>query len=151
MLFGGDTESGSSKMWNANSGPSPVAPIVAALILAAIVAAFVFAGGPQRIDGAYRSYRFAQCNHEASATNAVSPVYPTSAMRLHLPSSSVLVQLTIDPLGTIRNPSVQKSSGNAAIDSAAMRAATASTYSPKVINCRATSATYLFRADFSND
>ena len=138
-------------MWNADSGPSPVAPIVAALILAAIVAALVYLGAPQRIDSAYRSYRFAQCNHEASATNAVSPVYPTSAMRLHLAPSSVLVQLTVDALGTVRHPNVQKSSGNAAIDSAATLAAINSTYAPKVINCRATSATYLFRADFSND
>ena len=46
--------------------------------------------------------------------------------------------------------SVVKSSGNAALDNAAVVAAQDSTYAPDVVDCKPVAGTYLFHADFTD-
>jgi TonB family protein len=61
------------------------------------------------------------------------------------------MQITIGPSGNIQDAEISKSSGNDAIDQAALRAARQSTYSPKLVNCQPTTGSYLGRFDFQPD
>ncbi len=90
-------------------------------------------------------------NQEATATQVMSPEYPQSALDLGLGPVAVLVQVTIGPTGNLVDASVYKSSGNMAIDRAAVRAARQSQYAPKLVNCQPTTGTYIFHADFTPD
>ena len=88
---------------------------------------------------------------EASVTNPVQPDYPESARDLGLGAVTVNVKVTVGPSGNLIGASVYKSSGNMAIDQAALRAARESNYSPKLVDCQPTQGDYLFRADFQPD
>jgi len=85
----------------------------------------------------------------ARVVKAVSPAYPESARKLGLGPVTVLVAITINADGTLKAASIKKSSGNAAIDQAALTATRASTYAPKIVNCIATASSYVFSADFT--
>jgi TonB family protein len=87
-------------------------------------------------------------NREASVIDPMVPNYPDSARDLGLGTVSVLVQVTIDAKGRLVDARVYGSSNNAAIDQAALRAARASTYAPRIANCAPVDGTYLFHADF---
>jgi TonB family protein len=85
-------------------------------------------------------------NREAGVTVAHQPDYPRSAKGLAY--VAVQIEVTIDPSGNLVAAHVYKSSGNLAIDDAALKAASLSKYSPKLVNCQGTTGYYLFRADF---
>ena len=88
-------------------------------------------------------------NRDAVAANVVSPEYPSSPSGMG--GVTVLVAVTIDATGGVSEASVSQSSGNAAIDQAALRAARQSSYRPRLVNCVPSPGTYLFRAEFSPD
>jgi TonB family protein len=87
------------------------------------------------------------CNGEATVTNAAYPEYPNSASRQYGPVTA-LVRVTIGTNGTVLAASIYTSTGSADLDRAALRAARASTYAPKLVNCRPVTGTYIFRAEF---
>jgi TonB family protein len=90
-------------------------------------------------------------NRDAIIIKAEEPEYPQSAKPLGLGPVSVQIEVTIDPSGNIVEPHVYKSSGNQAIDEAALHAASGSKYAPKLVNCQAVAGKYLFRSDFEPD
>ncbi len=81
-----------------------------------------------------------------SLTHAVQPEYPASARNFG--AASVEVEVTVGEAGNLLETRVVKSSGNALIDDAALRAARESSYSPKFVHCQPTQGSYLFRAIF---
>lgn len=85
-------------------------------------------------------------NQDAHVVSAVNPELPQSA---HLRGSTmVLVEVSIRSNGLLKTSTIYKSSGNVAIDDAALKAARASIYAPKIVQCVPTEADYLFRMDF---
>ncbi len=87
-------------------------------------------------------------NADASVIDPMSPAYPDSARDLGLGLVSVAVQVTIDAHGRVVDARIFRSSNNAAIDQAALRAARGSTYAPRIAKCAPVDGTYLFNADF---
>jgi TonB family protein len=87
-------------------------------------------------------------NAEAATINVVPPDYPDSARDLQLGAVSALVLVTLDAHGALQNARIAQSSGNLAIDQAALRSARASTYSAKIANCVPVAGSYIFHADF---
>jgi len=87
-------------------------------------------------------------NQDASVSEAVAPDYPDSARDLGYAAVSVLVQVTLDAKGTLVDAKIARSSGIAAFDQSALRAARESTYAPRIANCQPAAGTYIFRADF---
>jgi len=85
---------------------------------------------------------------EATMTNGVAPEYPESAKEQGLGAVTVLVKITLSPGASVESASVLSSSGNMAIDQAAMIAARQSSYAPKLSNCQPVEGTYSFRASF---
>jgi len=59
------------------------------------------------------------------------------------------VQVTLDATGNVTDVSIHKSSGNAALDQSAIKAAKATRYSPEIVGCVKTAGAYLFKADFN--
>jgi TonB family protein len=55
------------------------------------------------------------------------------------------VKVLIGPDGSVQNAMIYRSSGNTALDNAAVTAAKAATYSPKVVNCQPAAGVYLLR------
>jgi TonB family protein len=95
-----------------------------------------------------RSIVAAGCTHpnaDALVTNAVAPDLPHGLKA----SGSVIVAVTLAPNAHVVRTSIVHSSGNATIDNAVVKAARASTYSPKTLNCTPVQGSYLFRADFT--
>ena len=88
-------------------------------------------------------------NQQAAVIDPIVPSYPDSARDLGLGTVSVLVQVTIDTQGRLVDARIYASSNNAAIDEAALRAARASKYAPRIANCAPVDGTYLFHADFA--
>jgi protein TonB len=86
-------------------------------------------------------------NADAKATQEAQPVYPESAQQLGISGAvDVLVSLAAD--GGVTAATIYKSSGSAALDQAAIRAARASTYSPDIVNCQAIAGSYTFHVSF---
>jgi TonB family protein len=88
-----------------------------------------------------------QVNRDATITKVQQPDYPRSARGLGY--VTVQIEVTVDASGNLDRARVYKSSGNQAIDDAALQAASRSKYAPKIINCEAVTGDYLFRADFA--
>lgn len=89
-------------------------------------------------------------NVPAHVIAAVDPVYPDSAAQQHV-YGTVLVAVTLSDTGAVVSTSVEKSSGNEALDASALHAAQTSEYAPDTINCRPVGGTYIFRAIFEPD
>jgi TonB family protein len=87
-------------------------------------------------------------NVEATVINPLQPWYPGWTRELNLGAVTVEVEVVVGPAGKVSRAWIYKSSGDTAIDGAALHAARESTYSPKLVNCRPTEGNYLFRADF---
>ncbi len=85
---------------------------------------------------------------EATMTNGVSPEYPESAKEQGLGPVTVIVKITLSPAASVESASVLQSSGNMAVDQAAIIAARQSSYAPKLMNCQPAEGTYSFRANF---
>ena len=84
-------------------------------------------------------------------TRAVTPDYPDSARDLGLGPALVPVVVTVDEKGTVVAASLFKTSGNSALDRAAILAARQSTYAPQLVNCAPTTGTYMFNAHLDPD
>ncbi len=85
---------------------------------------------------------------DAVATNKVPPDYPELAREQNLGVVTVLVKVTVGASGALSAATIQQSSGNSSIDNAAIAAAKASSYSPKIENCLPVSGDYGFTAEF---
>lgn len=79
---------------------------------------------------------------------AVEPDYPDIA-RQQGATGTALIRVFVDPNGAVLSGNVYKSTGNAALDEAAMQAARRTTYVPAYKDCRATAGTFVFEADFT--
>lgn len=89
-------------------------------------------------------------NVPAHVLQAVDPAYPDSAAQAHV-YGTVLIAVTLSETGAVVSTSISKSSGNAALDDAALHAAQTSSYAPDYVNCRPVGGTYIFRAIFEPD
>jgi protein TonB len=88
-------------------------------------------------------------NKDATTTRAVEPEYPEMAKQQGVVGVTQ-VKVSLSATGSVQGVAVYKSSGNAALDQAALSAARASAYAPEVENCQPIAGSYLFRADFTN-
>lgn len=86
---------------------------------------------------------------QARMTRFVVPAYPDVARAAGF-TGSVQVFVRLDASGKVLETGIYKSSGNAALDAAARRAAEASGYSAEIFRCEPIPGTYLYRADFSS-
>lgn len=62
---------------------------------------------------------------------------------------SVQVMVMVNANGSVSSASVAQSSGYADVDAAALKAALASTYRPRTVNCKPAEGLYLFSASFA--
>ena len=85
---------------------------------------------------------------DATMTSQVAPEYPESAKEANLGPVVVIVKLTLSPSASVLSTSIISSSGNSAIDQAALLAARQSSYSPKIEDCKPVEGSYSFRASF---
>jgi TonB family protein len=74
---------------------------------------------------------------DVTIAQAATPAYPASAADLGIGPVVVYVQVTVNPDGSLAHAVIARSSNNSAIDSAALRAARQSLYSPRIVNCSA--------------
>jgi len=88
------------------------------------------------------------CDRDATVSQQVSPDYPESARRLGLGQVTVEIRVYLTPQGTIAALRVLNPSGNGDVDQAALRAAAASTYLPRIKNCKPTFGLYRFKVTF---
>lgn|ERR1700685_1005506 len=82
----------------------------------------------------------------ATVTRPIAPEYPEQLMQLDTGVLDAYVLVTVDPNGKLLKAVIWKSSGYAAWDNSALRAARLSEYAPKYVDCRPTTGTYYFRA-----
>jgi TonB family protein len=85
---------------------------------------------------------------EATVISATEPVFPLGTMNMLNGPVTVLAMVTVAVDGSPKAESIIKSSGFKTVDDAALRAARASTYKPKMFNCEPVQGTYLFRIDY---
>lgn len=74
---------------------------------------------------------------EVTLAQAATPAYPASAADLGIGPVTIYVQVAVNPDGSVDHAFIVRSSNNMALDQAALRAARASTYSPKLVGCNA--------------
>jgi TonB family protein len=89
------------------------------------------------------------CIHEAWVVKAVSPSYPRS-LPPGLAPFAVTVNVTLGEDGSVKGATIYDSSGYPDADAEAIDAAKASTYSPKVVDCKATASVYQVREIFKS-
>lgn len=90
-------------------------------------------------------------NYEAVIAKAVRPdVSSTDIEKAKEMGAkmSVVVRIVVGPDGKVKEATIYKSSGNMTLDYAALQAARASTYKPKVIQCKPVSGVYQFPFSF---
>lgn len=87
--------------------------------------------------------------HEATITQRAQPVWPAS-LPATTPQLMAMVEVLIGTNGVVEEASIHQSSGYPAADAAAIDAARATIYRPKVVNCRPAEGRYLFKADFTH-
>jgi protein TonB len=85
---------------------------------------------------------------DAQATNAVTPDYPEEAREAGMGEAQATVVVTISPSGSLVSATIGQSTGNTAMDNAAVAAARQSTYAPKIVDCQAVQGTYNFKVTF---
>jgi protein TonB len=84
---------------------------------------------------------------DALATVKVEPDYPEMA-RQQGAVGTTTVKVSLSQTGAVTGASVYRSSGNAQLDMAAVRAARSSSYRPEIDNCEPVGGDYLFVATF---
>jgi len=84
---------------------------------------------------------------EVVVTRPQAPIAPAGLSGLRS-SISATILVTVNPDGTVKAVSVERSSGYLPVDNAALKAARLSTYSPKRVNCQAVEGTYHFTVNF---
>lgn len=100
---------------------------------------------PAVTDSAVAAAACAKPNVDASVTEPSEPQMPHGLKA----GGSAIFAVTIAPNGRVTGLSLRKSSGNAQIDRSVAEAALHSKYSPKLVDCKAVTGSYLFRADFT--
>jgi len=96
---------------------------------------------------AHKNVPFTTCDHPAGVVTPAVPDIPDSAANDAAKSADALVTIGAD--GHVVTAKIVKSSGNAAVDEATLRAAEASTYSPEVEDCKAETGVYVFHVKTS--
>jgi len=86
-------------------------------------------------------------NSPATTLRASQPVYPDAARILHA-GGVAAVRLNIGPDGGLIATELVKSTGNKALDQAALNAAENSIYAPGIVNCRPVAGHYIFKVTF---
>lgn len=86
------------------------------------------------------------CNHESLLVSGVAPFYPYEAKDKNHYTS--LISIGVDGVGRLVDIGLQTSSGNPNVDRAAWHAASRSSYTPKVADCKPEDGTYTFKATF---
>lgn len=77
------------------------------------------------------------CNHPASVVMQAAPHLPGTLAGLHITQRrDVLLEVVVDPRGEVGFVKMLQPARNRDLDSAAVRAAYASRYSPAMVNCR---------------
>jgi TonB family protein len=110
------------------------------LPLAVVFASLLAQAAPAPVDTG-------QCLHEATVVNEPAAVYPAS-----FPKDAwmfAIVTVTVGPDGTVQSAVMFKSTGTRDGDAEALRVARATTYSPKIVDCKAATGKYLLRVDFT--
>jgi len=87
------------------------------------------------------------CNHDAFVQG--NPPMPAAFQNDTAAGvKTAVVRVTVAANGTVSDTVLTTSTGNSALDAAAVQAARAATYSPKVVDCRAVAGIYLFKVTF---
>ena len=87
-----------------------------------------------------------ECNHEGRISTAAHVVYPIS---LRVAQAAVaVVRVTIGTAGELLDEKIETSTGNQTLDQSALDAAKHSSYTPKVVDCKAVVAVYTFKVVF---
>lgn len=123
---------------------------ITTLVLQALSPALAFSPSAAAGSAAGPAVVAAACAHpnvEATVTNPVAPVMPHGLKT----SGKVEVAVTIGPSANVTGARVLRSSGDAAIDQAVLRAVRQSTYSSKLVNCSPVQGGYVFRVDYVPD
>ncbi len=84
---------------------------------------------------------------QASPIKLARPSYPQSAVDEGA-VGTVRIKVSLAANGAVTNTGVYSTSGNAALDAAALDAARRTTYNPEVFECKPLTGDYLFTADF---
>jgi TonB family protein len=89
------------------------------------------------------------CDKEVSLTSLATVDYASAKAR-HLGPVDVTVHVDVGADGTVREARIvpSGSSHDVVVDQIAMRAAVHSTYAPKIVDCTAVRAEYLFKLSF---
>lgn len=90
----------------------------------------------------------ASCFKDASVLTEVAPAFPASERGVFHGTATAYVEVSLDPAGKIAAAKIFRSSGVQALDDAALRAASQSTFSPKISGCKAVPGDYLFKVTF---
>jgi TonB family protein len=86
--------------------------------------------------------------HDAIVTNAVTPERPAIAQEQGA-AGRTQVRVDLSPTGSVVSASVARSSGNTALDTAAVEAARQARYAPASDGCRAIGGSYLYTVDYT--
>lgn len=78
---------------------------------------------------------------------AVQPEFPAGMPADTMPFV-VQIMVTVNPDGSVKRARAFESSDYPDADDAAVKAAEASTYKPKTVDCKAVEGRYLFRAEY---
>jgi TonB family protein len=79
----------------------------------------------------------------------IQPKYPAAQMRFVDYRVTVEAIVYVNADGSVKTASIARSSGYSEPDAAVLKAAYASTYKPRTVNCKPADGLYLFRADFA--
>ncbi len=126
---------------------------IIALATASLSPAFAYAPAPEQQPSVTAPAFMAADGKACAIPNAdVTVTYPAPP---ELPKGLKLdgvvtgsSRVTVGPTGKVVSARIQRSSGNAAVDQTILKAAKSSTYSPKIVDCKAVQGTYLFFAQF---
>jgi TonB family protein len=86
------------------------------------------------------------CMHEATIVKRAQPIYPPQ-----LPAgtrATAVVAILVSSKGSVEKASIYRSSGYRAADAAALKAAEATTYAPRVIKCKRVEGELLYPVEF---
>ena len=87
-------------------------------------------------------------NSEARTVTKAKPDYPASALMQGI-TGTAEIAVTLDATGQVQSLAVARTSGNRALDEAALSAARNSSYAPETRECEPVAGTYRFIANFT--
>jgi TonB family protein len=88
------------------------------------------------------------CNHDAYVVSQGSPPMPDDVTGAKPGKATAIVRVIVAANGTVSGTTLTASTGNPNLDATALQAARQSTYSPKVVDCRAVAGDYIFKVTF---